>query len=259
MSGMYFMSGFDDDEYYTTTHDSVYDGSADFSAGVCGMLMEGAGAVTVEAILSCFTTTHYGWELAKSNASMATAAGQILNIIAGHNTHAADLTGANDAPAEPQSFAYRPFMLVGTFDVSAGANMITYLNGVAVDSDANTGGIDPAEGLAINLGRGISASRSADNWLLNCAFLANDILTAANIAAIYQNWINNNPADKIEHETTAITHVWYAEDAKRGSGLGETATTWYSRPVNTGAAPKLMTAVVDDGLRVDYYNIAMGL
>jgi len=259
MSGMYFMSGFADDEYYTTTHDSVYDGSADFSAGVCGMLPNGAGASAVEAILSCFTTTHYGWELAKSNASMATAAGQILNVIAGHNTHAADLTGANDAPAEPQSFAWRPFMLVGTFDVSAGANMITYLNGVAVDSDANTGGIDPAEGSAINLGRSISASRSAANWYLNCAFLADSILSADNVAYLYQAWIDGNPLTRLEGTVAAIKHVWYAEDAKRGSGLGGTATTWYSRPVYSGAAPKLMTAVVDDGLQVEYFNVTVGL
>lgn len=260
MPGMYFMSGFADDEYYTTTHDSVYDGSADMSAGVFGMLPENAGASAIEAILSCFTTTHYGWELAKSNASMATAAGQILNAIAGHNTHAADLTGANDAPAEPQSFVYRPFMLCVTLDVSAGANMLTYVNGVQVDSDANTGGIDPAEGSAINLGRSISASRAGTNWLLNKAFLASTILSANNIANFYRTWISGeyNLSVPIPLENL-LDHVWYAEDAKRGSGLGGTATTWYSRPASGGAAPKLMTAVVDDGLRVDYYNVAASL
>jgi hypothetical protein len=250
---MHFMSGFAADEFYSMPN-TGYDGSADFSVGICGMCDE--TTVDTSAVLSCYrpTTDFNGWEL-RSGGAWAVKSTQLLQVaFAETGPAAAEVEVTSAALALPHSMNMRPFMLVMTMDVSSGSATRINLNGEFEATGNNTGGIETAlDPICLGTGYangGASKARPALGFYVShVLFEAASIKTAAEINDTYADWVAGRPLQM----TVAWDHVWYAEDAKESEGLGGTLNTWYSR-TPSASAPIAFTADVDDGLRVDYFN-----
>jgi hypothetical protein len=225
------------------------------SVGVVGMVEE--SAADEAAILSCYRpTVCTGWEI-RTGGAWAVKTTQIIDVITGATTGPAEINSPTNAVALPHSMAMRPFFIALTIDIDG--NATSYFNGVLEAQNAITGGMLAANGDdSIVLGHGYdnagAVARPGAGCLVYAVMLADVIKTAAQIADTYRDLTRG-----VIPSAVGWDHTWLAEDAKLGNGLGETASTWYSRVPSAGT-PKVFTADVDDGLRVDYYpNIAFAL